>query len=258
MKTSKKALLILGHGSSDITAVHEFNDFIAQFKTYPEFVSEGVSVVMAFLELSEPSIPQALEEIVRKGIKEIVVIPYFLFRAGHVKKEIPKMLNDFRKEHPEVEISYGNSLWPHPNLTHLAKRRINDALISFPDEVRKEVEVMVVGRGATDEEALMQFREAVELLKKESLCKNIQFSFIALAEPKYSEALPEILSAGIKNLIILPYYLFTGVLVKRIDAIAEKAQKNSDGSNIKITPHFGVDPLMLEMLKERILETSAQ
>ncbi len=253
MNHSKEAILILAHGSRDTIAVQEFLFFSEEFKNH---IGLSVEIVTAFLELSTPSIPQALKALQEKGVRKITAIPYFLFRAGHVKEEIPEMLDKFRKENPEVEVVYGNSLWPHPNLTQLAKRRIRDALESFPEEVRKDVEVMVVGRGATDKEALQQFSEAVEELKKEIVCKNLKFSFIALAEPKYSEFLPAILKSGTKNLIIFPYYLFTGILVKRIDAIAEESQKNVLGATIKITPHFGLDPLMLDMLKDRILETS--
>ena len=255
MNSHKRSILLLGHGSRDPIFLKEFNYFIDCFQEHDGLSSaEKMEIKTAFLELSKPSIPQALKELFDKEVRKIIAIPYFLFRAGHVKSEIPEMLQEFSSNHPKIEISYGPSLWPHPNLTQLAKKRIHEALASFPEITRKDVEVLVVGRGATDKEALHQFDEAVDHLKKETVCKNFQSCFIALSEPRFDRLLPEMLRNGTKNLIIFPYYLFTGILVKRIEAISRDTEKIFSGVNIKIASHFGTDPLMFQMLKEKIAE----
>lgn len=239
----------MGHGSRDLQAVGEFLDFARQFQEREKF-----EVACAFLELSKPSIPQALESLAQKGAKKIAVVPYFLFRAGHVKTEIPEMLSEFKKSHPQTEISYGDSLWPHGNLVQLAAERIQQGLDSFPKSIQEKVDVLVVGRGATDEEAIQQFCEACDELRHCVLCHKLRHCFIALAEPKYADVLAEMLQNGTRRLVIFPFYLFTGILVKRIETQALEAEKKFGDTTIRVLPHFGSHPLMFQMLKEKIEE----
>lgn len=249
----KRAILLIGHGSRDSVAAGEFLDFARRFQAHNGF-KNSVEIDCAFLELSGPLIPEALNRIAEKGVKKIAVIPYLLFSAGHVKTEIPEILLEFSHSHPEIEIQYGNCLWPHENLIELAKERIGEALSSFPAEVRDQVDVLVVGRGATDPEAIGQFEEAMQKLRRKIACRELRHCFIALAEPKYAEALPELLQNGAGNLVIFPFYLFTGILVKRIESQVRELEMKHLGKVIKIAPYFGTHPLMFEMLRDKIME----
>jgi sirohydrochlorin cobaltochelatase len=245
------ALLLLGHGSRDSVAVQEFLEFA---RAYQNEASLNLILKTAFLELSEPSIPQALHELAEMGVTQIIAIPYFLFRASHVKTEIPEMLEQFRQTYPNIEIIYGNSLWPHKNLILLAQERINQYLHTLPQELQSQTDILIVGRGATDPEALSQFSEAVEELRAEVSCRNMHHCFIALAEPKYTEKLHQILENSAKHLVIFPFYLFTGILVKRIESQAKQAEIIFKDAQIKILPHFGSHPLMFQMLQDRLDE----
>lgn len=257
MQTLKKAILLIGHGSRDPAAVKEFMDFAFEFqnknmKTY----ENDTLVTSAFLELSLPTIPQSLHDLAKNGVRHITVIPYLLFSAGHVKTEIPEILEEFKKSCPEINILYGNALWPHKNLIQCAKEKITQSLNTFWTNQQSDVDVLIVGRGASDTDAINQFEEAVNHLRFEIPCRNLRHCFIALAEPKYKDALPEILSHACKNLLIFPFYLFTGILVNRIQSQAQEAEKIFKGATIKIAPYFGSHPLMFQMLKEKIDETS--
>ncbi|MBI3013266.1 MAG: sirohydrochlorin chelatase [Elusimicrobia bacterium] len=254
MTDPNQAILILGHGSRDPLAVQEFLDFTQEFKSRNGFCAQATEMATAFLELSSPSIPQALEYLDGKGARNILAVPYFLFRAGHVKREIPEMLETFSETHPHVSIAYGESLWPHPNLITLAKQRIENALRKISDVPNHEVDILIVGRGATDPEALSQFREAVETLRRALTHRTLRHCFVALSEPKYSEVLPEMLSSGARNLILFPFYLFTGILVKRIENMARESEKNFKDARIHVVPHLGQDPLMFATLQDRIRE----
>lgn len=247
------AILLLGHGSRDPESVQEFLNFADGFQNYNGFRTlKNLKITSAFLELSEPSIPHALEQLAQQGINEIVAIPYLLFRAGHVKTEIPEMLKEFREHHPEIKIFYENALWPHKNLTELAKLRIHQTLTEFKETVKGEVDLLVVGRGATDPEATQQFEEATEKLCSQIACRKFHHCYIDLAEPRYTQALPEMFQNGTKQLLIFPFYLFTGILVKRIEIQAKEAVRNFRGVTIKVAPYFGSHPLMFQMLQDKI------
>ncbi len=257
MQTLKKAILLIGHGSRDPIAVKEFLDFANEFqsKNIKTFGNEMI-VTSAFLELSSPTIPQELHTLANDGINQITVIPYLLFSAGHVKTEIPEILEEFKNRVPQINILYGNSLWPHKNIIQCAKEKIMQSLNKFPQNHSRDVDILVVGRGASDSQAIEQFTEAVNHLRVEIPCHTLNHCFIALAEPKYTETLPEILNNSCKKLLIFPFYLFTGILVNRIQHQAEEAKKIYKEARIEIAPYFGSDPLMFQMLKEKVVETS--
>lgn len=256
IQTQKTAVLLVGHGSPDTDAVEEFINFSQEFKRWNGFAGTDVTVENAFLEISEPSIPQSLHRLSKRGIEKIIVVPYFLFRAKHVKTEIPEIVEEFQKNQPHVKIVYSRSLWPHKNLVQLARKRILDGIESFPSITKNEVDILVVGRGATDREAITQFSEVLEQLKAQIVCRKFQHCFIAVAEPKYAQILPELFQNGTQNLIIFPFNLFTGILVKRIESQAKNVEKNLKKVTIKVLPHFGMDPLMFQIVNDRIKETA--
>jgi sirohydrochlorin cobaltochelatase len=99
MKT--KTLLLVAHGSREKSANLEFKKLVGKYRRrHPTW-----KIGYAFLELAEPSIPVALESLVKPGKpRSLVVLPLFLFAARHVKKHIPEILDTFQKIHPGVKI----------------------------------------------------------------------------------------------------------------------------------------------------------
>ena len=59
---------------------------------------------LAYLELMQPSLDEAIAGLVRDGVSAIRVIPVFLGAGGHVKDDLPQLAARARKEHPDVII----------------------------------------------------------------------------------------------------------------------------------------------------------
>ena len=65
---------------------------------------------IGYNEFCRPSIPEALEEMIRQGATRILVLPTMLTPGGvHSEKDIPRALDAVRQAHPGVAIDY---LWP--------------------------------------------------------------------------------------------------------------------------------------------------
>ncbi len=62
-------------------------------------------VATAFLELDQPSIPDALINAIEQGAREIVVLPYFLSAGRHVSEDIPAEVASVQKDYPDVIIN---------------------------------------------------------------------------------------------------------------------------------------------------------
>ncbi len=55
------------------------------------------------MELAEPSIGTAVSRCASEGFRKIVIAPYFLSRGRHITSDIPALVAEAQKAHPEVE-----------------------------------------------------------------------------------------------------------------------------------------------------------
>ncbi len=67
--------------------------------------SQGRHVEVAFLEFMKPTLPEAVAQIVSEGASIsgacIQILPFFIAQGGHLRKELPEMLDALRAHYPE-------------------------------------------------------------------------------------------------------------------------------------------------------------
>lgn len=76
-------------------------------------------VCAAFLELAEPSIPDGIEECIRSGATEVIVLPYFLSAGRHVAEDIPSEVKIKQDEYPDIPIHISPYIGAAPGLVDL-------------------------------------------------------------------------------------------------------------------------------------------
>ena len=98
-----KSLLLVAHGSK----IEESNEEVRELtKALEQKVSVRYDLIeTAFLELAKPSIPAGMEKCIQAGADEIAVLSYFLTAGRHVKKDIPALVEQKRREHPDIKIT---------------------------------------------------------------------------------------------------------------------------------------------------------
>lgn len=94
-------LLVVAHGSRRAASNHEIQQLVDRLLTIQTGFA-GISC--GFLELAEPSIPDALRTLIAQGAESIVVMPYFLSAGRHVSEDIPAEIAPVAAEHPDVDI----------------------------------------------------------------------------------------------------------------------------------------------------------
>lgn len=80
-------LLLIGHGSSDIDARNAFES------VYDEVRDNYRNASYAFLELDKPNIKQGIEYLLKNKPKVLIIMPYFLHKGAHVKRDIHEDIN---------------------------------------------------------------------------------------------------------------------------------------------------------------------
>ena len=85
-------------------------------------------VICAYLEITKPSIPEAIDGAVKGGASEIRVLPYFLLTGKHVTRHIPQIVARARRKHKNrVKILLCPYLGYHEKIVSVVKQRIWEA-----------------------------------------------------------------------------------------------------------------------------------
>ena len=103
------ALILFAHGARDpewANPMRRVQAAVCQQMT-------EVPVELAFLEFMAPTLPDCAAGLIAQGANRIVVIPMFVARGGHLKKETPEMIASLRARFPQVDFSLGNAIGEH-------------------------------------------------------------------------------------------------------------------------------------------------
>lgn len=96
----KTALVLFAHGARAAS-------WALPFQRLQQLTQESlpdVKVELAFLELMQPQLPEAVANLVNLGCKEITIAPIFLGQGGHVLRDLPLMVEELRSRYPQLEI----------------------------------------------------------------------------------------------------------------------------------------------------------
>ncbi|WP_020395868.1 sirohydrochlorin chelatase [Thiolinea disciformis] len=99
-----KCLVLIAHGSRRAASNQEVQE-LAQ-RVQAQAGERFAKVESAFLELAEPSIPDAIDACVAQGATEIVIVPYFLSAGRHVAEDVPALVKERSLHYPQVRFEY--------------------------------------------------------------------------------------------------------------------------------------------------------
>ena len=210
---SETAVLLCGHGSRDPQAIEEFELAAAALRPrLPEF-----DFATGYLEFARPTIRDGLALLVERGARRILAIPGMLFAASHVKNDLPWEMNSFIAENPAIDVRLGRDLGIDPKLLQAAADRIAAAAADTRIACAETL-LVVVGRGTNDPDANSNISKLARMLWEGMGLGWAEVAFSGVAHPRVDAALSHAARLGFRRIIVFPYFLFTGVLVKRIYA----------------------------------------
>lgn len=91
-------LLLFAHGARDAAWARPFEAVAERLRQ----ARPQTPLVLAFLEFMTPSLPEAAEQLVAAGCSRVHVMPLFLGTGGHVRRDIPPLLESLRERHGEA------------------------------------------------------------------------------------------------------------------------------------------------------------
>ena len=249
--TGKTGILLCGHGSRDANAIKEFGILAKMLdERLPEF-----DVDHGFLEFATPVIRTGLNALLDKGNTNVLALPGMLFAAGHVKNDIPSVLNTYTAQNPGVTVQYGRELGIDMKMVRAAGQRIQETLDAASDDVPiHETLLMVVGRGASDPDANSNISKVMRLLWEAFGFGWGEVCYSGVTFPLVEPGLEHATRLGFRRIVVFPYFLFAGVLVRRIYDYTDAVATRHPNIEFLKAPYLNAQPLVLETFVDRMVE----
>ncbi len=117
-----QATLVVGHGSRSAEAVQNFEAIV-------KMVTDklGTKIYGAHMELAEPSIEQTVAALWSEGVRDFLIIPYFLYQGNHIKHDIPEILAQLQASLPGMTYTMGQHIGEEPLMADIIIKRIVQA-----------------------------------------------------------------------------------------------------------------------------------
>ncbi len=119
--------------------------------------------------------------------------------------------------------------------------------------------VILLGHGSIREQANVEVRSMWRMLAEQLPDLQISGSFVEVAEPTLEQEIGRLAEQGIERIVIVPMFLTRGNhLSNGIPRILEAMRQRYSHIQIELTRHLGVDPLLAEIIKNRLREAGVE
>ncbi|MGE5538392.1 MAG: sirohydrochlorin chelatase [Gemmatimonas sp.] len=251
--TPSTGVLLCGHGSREDDARAEFERFVSAADRALQLRDPGARVFGGYLEFAHPTLAEALAALADTGAARIVAQPLMLFAAGHVKNDIPWEVNTFAASRPGLRLDCGRELSLDAKLLAAAADRVQEGEALATRSVRRsDTLLLVIGRGTSDPDANGNIAKLARMLWEGLGMARAEIAFSGIAKPTIAEGLEHAARQGYARVVVFPYFLFTGVLVKRIYRLTEEAARKHPGVEFLAAPYLADHPLVVETVLDRI------
>jgi sirohydrochlorin cobaltochelatase len=247
---SETAVLLCGHGSRDPEAISEFEEAAAALRSR---LAPESDFATGYLEFARPTIGEGLAALTARGARRILAIPGMLFAASHVKNDLPWEMNSFIADNPGIDVRLGRDLGIEPKLLEAAAERIAAAA---PDG-RSDMLLVVVGRGTNDPDANSNIAKIARMLWEGMGFGWAEAAFSGVADPRVDAALERAARLGFRRIVVFPYFLFTGILVKRIYAQTDSVAARFPDIEFVKAGHLRDHARVIDTFLDRIGEFAA-
>jgi sirohydrochlorin cobaltochelatase len=96
-----RGIVLFAHGARDPQWAEPFQRIRDRVRSSrPEYPIE-----VAYLEVMTPTLEDAIASVIGEGAMAVTVFPLFMAQGGHLKEDLPRILDAIRASHPRIPIS---------------------------------------------------------------------------------------------------------------------------------------------------------
>jgi sirohydrochlorin cobaltochelatase len=98
---NRNGIILFGHGARDARWAEPFERLAEKLRSQ---CGPDTLVALAFLELMSPDLPTSIAEQAAAGCTTVTVVPVFVGIGGHIRRDLPAVIDQCRAAHPGVDI----------------------------------------------------------------------------------------------------------------------------------------------------------
>lgn len=261
------ALLVVGHGTRNPSGAIQLHDLVSQMRTNaPSAVIAG-----CFLELAEPTIEEAIEQLRTRSVQKILVVPVLLFTAAHAKEDIPDAVAAAALKAGIEVIGQTTSLGTHPSVLELSFRRYCEVTEleqqhACPEGACARVKcfsgrcegrgvtmgrigLAMVGRGTSEQAALDHMRRLTQLRVSNANTQVAmhQTGFFAGGIPNVDTLLDQAAEWECDTVLVQAHLLFEGDLIEQLRSKILDRRTKHPSKQWFVTRTLGADPKLAQV-----------
>ena len=235
------AFVLAGHGTRDPAGQAVAAELVEAVRR----LVPGIRVVPAYVDDQPPAVPAALERLAEQGVTRAAVVPLLLTAATHSKTDVAAAVHAARAAHPQLALSYGRPLGPHPALLTALTDRLAEAGVD-PDDAGTAV--VLAAAGAADPDANADVAKTARLLWEGHGWWGVEPAFASATRPGVAEVVARLRRLGVPRVVVAPYFLTPGRLAGRV------VRQAYDAGTDHVAPVVGAHPAVAGLLVDRYRE----
>ncbi|WP_297478214.1 sirohydrochlorin chelatase [Ferrovum sp.] len=246
-----ETILLVGHGSRERSGNQEIEFFAEQWRCrQPQW-----NIEVCFIEFAEILVEEGLSRAAQRGGR-VVVVPLILNAAGHVKMEIPEHIEQARLRYPAVEFIYCPHLGANTKILAILKRNLAHALAQLDMPDPHNTGIVLLGRGSSDRVANGEVAKMARWLYEEGVHPWVDIAFTGITYPRLESVVQRQVKLEARQIVVLPFYLFTGTLIERIRRQVGALEVQYPQVRFALSSYFGFEEEIYALLEQRIREAT--
>ena len=241
-------LVAVAHGSRDPRASATIGELMALVAERAARQGLGApDLRTAYLGHAPPSLPQVMSTI--EAGRRVRVLPLLLTAAYHAKADLPRLLTRVASDFPRLQVSYGDTLGPHPRLLRALERRLAE---EDPDGDRARTGVVLAAAVSSDPEANATIGRLAAQWQARGGWLAVRPAYASAADPSPAAAVTGLLRAGVPRVVVATYLLAPGLFADRVRTSSLAAGATA------VSPALGACPEVADVLLDRFAETGSR
>ena len=246
MTEPKTTFLLAGHGSRNRDGNDEIERFAAEWRAkHPDWRIE-----VCFIEHADVLLNDGLDR-AAKDAERVVLIPFILNAAGHVKMELPAAIESARERHPNVEFVVTRHLGMGREIFDVLQKQLDRLMKALDVPDPQTTGVILLGRGSSDAGANGELARMARWIFEENDHELVDLAFTGVTWPRLETVVQRQVKLGMTQICVIPVYLFTGVLIERIAGQLERLKQQYPQVAFALGKHFGFEPEIFAILDRR-------
>ncbi|MDD5033791.1 MAG: sirohydrochlorin chelatase [Methylococcaceae bacterium] len=240
-------ILLVGHGSRERAGNLEIERFAALWREQrPHW-----NIEVCFIEFAEVLLEEGLNRAASHGGR-VIVTPLILNAAGHVKMEIPEAIEQARDRHPATEFVYARHLGAVEEILAILKRNLRKAMAGLDMPDPRNTGIVLLGRGSSDRAANGEVAKMARWLFEAGEHPLVDIAFTGITHPRLESVVQRQIRLDMGQIVVLPYYLFTGTLIERIKRQVGRLRIQHPQVHFALGDYFGFEQEIYFLLERHV------